>query len=498
MRARGDLRKLGVAISMVALTTGLGFVVYHYLGLADVMMLYMLCITVAALQFGRWPSLTASVLSILALDYCFIEPRYSFVLTDMQHIGTFAVMLGVGWVILGLVERIRTQTRLALEQERHTRTLYRLGKVLAEGGSVAAIRLRVEAYLSQELEVPLAVLLCDGKGRLDDAETGLPPEVLRTAQAALDTGVPAGHGTETLPQSGCLMLPLPGTERPQGVLALLSAMPPDRLGLLVPMAAQIALAMERSSLARERTEARIRAEHEQLRSNLLSSISHDLRTPLGTITGATTTLLDPGPQAAPGDQKVLLNTIHQESRRLLRMVNNLLDITKLESGLVKVKKEWTAVEEVVGSAISHLEEQLGSRPVSVELPEIWIPMDPVLVEQALQNLLDNAIKFSPPVTAIEVRGWVEDKQFLISVADQGPGIPVGEEELIFEKLYRGTGGAAAPGAGLGLAICRGISQAHGGTILAQTRPQGGARITMALPLDGVEGMPPDLNPDFTP
>ncbi len=180
------------------------------------------------------------------------------------------------------------------------------------------------------------------------------------------------------------------------------------------------------------------------------------------------------------------------------MVNNLLDITKLESGLVKVKKEWTAVEEVVGSAISHLEEQLGSRPVSVELPEIWIPMDPVLVEQALQNLLDNAIKFSPPGTAIEVRGWVEDKQFLISVADQGPGIPVGEEELIFEKLYRGTGGAAAPGAGLGLAICRGISQAHGGTILAQTRPQGGARITMALPLDGVEGMPPDLNPDFTP
>ena len=385
MRARGDLRKLGVAISMVALTTGLGFVVYHYLGLADVMMLYMLCITVAALQFGRWPSLTASVLSILALDYCFIEPRYSFVLTDMQHIGTFAVMLGVGWVILGLVERIRTQTRLALEQERHTRTLYRLGKVLAEGGSVAAIRLRVEAYLSQELEVPLAVLLCDGKGRLDDAETGLPPEVLRTAQAALDTGVPAGHGTETLPQSGCLMLPLPGTERPQGVLALLSAMPPDRLGLLVPMAAQIALAMERSSLARERTEARIRAEHEQLRSNLLSSISHDLRTPLGTITGATTTLLDPGPQAAP----------------------------------------------------------------ALSPPGLG------------------------PPTAI--------------CADREP------------KPYGlGTGGAAAPGAGLGLAICRGISQAHGGTILAQTRPQGGARITMALPLDGVEGMPPDLNPDFTP
>jgi len=498
-----DLGKLGIAIGFVALATGAGYLVFHFLGLADVIMLYMLSITAAATQFGRWPTLVASVLSILTLDFCFIEPRYTFVLTDFQHIGTFAMMLGVGWIILGLAERIRAQTRLAQKQERHTRTLYRLGKVLAEGGSVSAIQVRVEAYLRQELEVPVALLLADAKGRLPVAAgpgLRLEPEELEIVRAAMERGVAAGHGTDILPQANCLMLPMPGTERPLGVLALwfvpgAASMPSDRSDLLVPLAAQIALALERASLAEDRTQARIHAEHEQLRSNLLSSISHDLRTPLGTITGATTTLLDPGPQSAPGDPKVLLGTILQESRRLLRMVNNLLDITKLESGQVQVKKEWAAIEEVVGSAISHVEEQLGSRPLSVELPEIWIPMDPVLMEQALINLLDNAIKFSPPDGAIEVRGWVEAQQFRISVADQGPGLPPGEEELIFEKLYRGTGRPVTPGAGLGLAICRGIAQAHGGAITARTRSQGGAEITIALPM---EGLAPELNPDFTP
>jgi two-component system sensor histidine kinase KdpD len=496
-----DLGNLGIAIGFVALATGVGFLVFHYLGLADVIMLYMLCITAAATQFGRWPTLIASVLSILALDFCFIEPRYTFVLTDIQHIGTFAMMLGVGWVILGLAERIRAQTRLAQNQERHTRTLYRLGKALAEGGSVAAIQQRVVSFLRQELDLPVALLLCDAKGRLPvpvGPGLRLEPQELELARAVMERGVPVGHGTECFTESPCLMLPMPGTERPLGVMGLWftagdGAMPAGRLDLLIPLASQIALALERASLAEDRTEARIQAEHEQLRSTLLSSISHDLRTPLGTITGATTALLNPGPQSAPGDPKVLLGTILQESRRLLRMVNNLLDITKLESGLVQAKKEWAAIEEVVGSALGHLEEQLGARPVSVELPEIWVPMDPVLMEQALINLLDNAIKFSPPGSAIEVRGWVEGDRFRLSVADDGPGLPPGEEELIFEKLYRGTGRPVTPGAGLGLAICKGIAQAHGGTIMARTRPQGGAQIVIALPLDGIS---PELNPDF--
>jgi two-component system sensor histidine kinase KdpD len=503
-----DLGKAGLAALFVALATAIGFPVYDYLGQVDVIMLYMLVIIVAATHLGRSATLVASVLSILSLDFCFIDPRYSFVLTDLKHLGTFAVMLGIGWVILGLTQRIRAQTRLAQGQERQTRILYRLSKALAEGGSSPAIHRRVEAYLRQELDVPVAVLLCDEKGQLRDQlvrDLRLAPEELEIARTAMERGVPVGHGTEAFPQARCLMLPMMGAERALGVVAILlvpvtAFLQSARLDLLIPMVSQISLALERARLSEERTESRIRAEHERLHNTLLSSLSHDLRTPLGTITGATSSLLNPGPQSAPGDQQVLLTTIHQESSRLLRMINNLLGITKLESGMVRVKKEWAAIEEVVGSALSHLKEQLGTRPVSVELPEIWIPMDPVLIEQALINILDNAIKFSPPGSAIEVRGWVEDKQFRISVADEGPGVPAGEEELIFDKLYRGTGRPPAPGAGLGLAICRGIAQAHGGTIMAQNRPGGGARIILTLPRESSteEAMPSELDPEFIP
>jgi two-component system sensor histidine kinase KdpD len=282
-----------------------------------------------------------------------------------------------------------------------------------------------------------------------------------------------------------------------GVLALfqdagssLSAAGPR--GLTLALAAQISLALERARLAEERAEERLRADHEQLRSTLLSSVSHDLRTPLGTITGATTALLDPGPEAAPGDQRMLLQTIHQESCRLERLVNNLLELTKLESGQVQVKKEWVPMEEVVGSAVSRLEDQLGDRPLELELREAWVPLDPVLLEQVLLNLLDNAMKFSPAGSRIEIRAWIQEREARLTVADQGPGFSPGEEERVFEKLYRGSCSSTAPGAGLGLAICRGIIQAHGGSIRAANRPQGGAQITLTLP---IEGTPPELAPD---
>ncbi len=502
-----DWGHLGLALFTVLLATGIGFVVFHFLGLADVIMLYMLCITVAATQFGRWTTVIASVAAIMTLDFCFIEPRYTFVVTDLQHIGTFGMMFGVGWVILGLAERIRSQTRLAQERERHSRALYRLGQVLAEGGSPETIQRRVEEYLQRELEVPLAILLCNPKEELAE-RTGpdlrLPPADLDLARQALDLGVAVGQGTETSPHARWFMLPLSGLERTVGVLAVQPrpeavSLPPDRMSLLVPLASQVSLALERASIAEERTQARIRAEHEQLRATLLSSLSHDLRTPLGSITGATTTLLDPGPAAAPEDQKVLLNTIHHESRRLLRMVNNLLDITKLESGQVQVRKDWVAVEEIVEAAISHMEEQLGTRALQVELPEQWVHVDPVLMDQALVNLLDNAIKFSPPGSPIGIHGRVDGGMFRLSVEDEGPGIPPGEEELIFEKLYRGSGGAVAPGAGLGLAICRAIAQAHGGTVTAGNRPGGGAQVTLVLPLETAQQdvVPSDLHPELT-
>jgi len=490
--AAPEWHRLGTAALTVALTTGAGLIAHSFLDLADVAMLYMLCITIIAARFGRWAALVASGLSVVAFNFFFIPPRFTFAVQDLRHVGTFAVMLGVGWVVANLAEHIRAQTRMALERERHTGVLYRLGAKLAEGGTAEAIQERVESYLPGELGAPVLILRADPQGCLQAREIAaarLNPEELGVAQWALERQEPSGRATRILPGSRALFLPLPGAERPVGVLAWFGeeARTPedsDRVSLLSTLAAQISLALERARLAEERTEARIRAEHEHLRSTLLSSVSHDLRTPLGTITGATTTLLDPGPGASPEDQRMLLNTIHQESCRLQRLVNNLLDLTRLESGQVRVAKEWIPVEEVVGSAVSRMEEQLGDRPLEVQLPDAWLPLDPVLFEQVLVNLLDNAVKFSPQGTPIEIRGWVTGAQATLLVADRGPGIAPGEEERIFDKLFRGKRTSGRPGAGLGLAICRGIIQAHGGGIQAAPRPGGGTEFIIELPLEG--------------
>jgi len=499
LKSRLDLRQLATALTAVALATVGGLLIFRHLDLADVAMIYILCITVVATGYGQWAALLASVLSVAALDFFFIPPRFTFAVQDIRHIGTFGVMLGVGWVVANLAERIRAQTRLALERERHTGALYRLGAALAEGGEAAAIQTRVEAHIRQTLGMPALVLLAGRNGQLAPRTAAgaiLERDELAVAQWAMENRAPAGRGTANLPGSRGLFLPLAGSEAPVGVLALFQepgkAAGGDDKGLPLALAAQISLALERARLAEERAEARLRADHEQLRSTLLSSVSHDLRTPLGTITGATTSLLDPGPEAAPGDQRMLLLTIHQESCRLERLVNNLLELTKLESGRVQVKKEWVPMEEVVGSAVSRLEEQLGDRPLTLNLREAWVPLDPVLLEQVLLNLLDNALKFSPPGSPIEIEGWVQGREARLTVADHGPGFTPGEEERVFEKLYRGSRSASVPGAGLGLAICRGIIQAHGGTIKAANRAQGGAQITLTLP---IEGTPPELSPD---
>lgn len=487
----------GKAALAVALATGGGFLVYRRLDLADVAMLYLLCITFAATRYGRGPALLASLLSVAALDFFFIPPFHTFAVSDVRHWGTFGVMLGVGYMVAGLAERIRAQTRLAQDRERRTSALYRLGAVLAEGGATRVIQDRVAEFLTRELGLPVRILLPDPKGRLEAAATDgftLEAQGLAAAQWTLEQGLPSGHGTSARPEVPGLFLPLRGAETPVGVLALHHPFPAGPLGaeamaLCLALAAQTSLALERARLAEERTEARIRAEHEQLKNTLLSSVSHDLRTPLGTITGATSSLLDPGPHANPEDQRQLLLSVHQESCRLERLVNNLLELTKLESGQVRVNKEWVPLEEVVGSAVGRLEDRLGDRPLKLELGDAWAPLDPVLMEQVLLNLLDNALKFSPADSPIEVRAWVEPGGVRLQVTDGGPGFLPGEEERVFEKLVRGARAARSPGAGLGLAICRGILQAHGGTIQASTAPGGGGQVLLTLP---AEGEPPRL------
>src|SRR6185436_4956065 len=277
-------------------------------------------------------------------------------------------------------------------------------------------------------------------------------------------------------------LPLIGSRGTVGVLGVRSAparrlISPEQLHLLETFANQIALAIERANLADEAQQAQVLVETERTRSSLLSSVSHDLRTPLATITGASSSLLEDEAAFDAATRHELTQTIFDEANRLNRLVGNLLDMTRLESGAIAIRKEWQPVEEVIGVALARLDQQLRDRPISIDLPAdgALAPFDGLLIEQVLINLLENAIKYSPPASPIDIAGRSGDNMLTISIADHGPGLPPGDEEQIFDKFYRAA--SAQGGVGLGLTICRAIVAAHGGQIWAANRPDGGAIFT---------------------
>jgi two-component system sensor histidine kinase KdpD len=276
---------------------------------------------------------------------------------------------------------------------------------------------------------------------------------------------------------------------PGGALAT-----PEQLHLLETFAAQTALAIERVALVDEAQQARLRSETERLRNSLLSAVSHDLRTPLATITGSASALVEQEARLDAAARRELAQAIQEEADRLNRLVHNLLEMTRLESGGVRVRKDWHPLEEVVGSALARVEKRLGERRVDIDLPPELplVPLDPLLIEQVLINLLDNAIKYTPEGSPIDISAAVEDRAVGVTVADRGPGFAPGEEAQIFEKFYRGQDAGTRTGAGLGLAISRGIVEAHGGRITAEPRAGGGAVFRFTLPL---AAEPPEVRTD---
>jgi two-component system sensor histidine kinase KdpD len=483
----------------VALTSTLAVLIFRPTELADVVMVYLLGILIVATRFGRGPSLLASVLSVAALDYLFIPPIHTFAVSDFRHVGTFAVMLLVGVVIGNLTERIRAQARLARLREGRTQALYRLGQELARSAGSAALVTSAIKNVATQFQSHAVVLQPDEQGRLrtPDQDTSFPfnEQEQGVAQWVFEHAEPAGLGTLTLPGARATYLPLNGANRPIGVMGVLpSGTPrwaePDQRQLLEAFANQTALALERALLAEQGALDRRRADEERLRNALLSSVSHDLRTPLGVITGAVSTALET-PDLSEAARRELLQSAQEEAQRLHRLVSNLLDITRLEAGSLDLQTEWTPMEEVVGAALNRRELAAEAHRIRVSLPEDLplVAMDGVLMEQLILNLLDNALKYSPPGSPVDIKAWAAGKSLTLSITDQGPGIPAGEEERIFEKLARGQAASNRPGAGLGLAICRGIVTAHGGTIQAVNHPHGGAQFLVALPLGTPPAMP---------
>jgi len=315
------------------------------------------------------------------------------------------------------------------------------------------------------------------------------------ARWAWEHGEAAGRGTENLGAAAALCLPLAGSRGTVGVLCLRPhrsnpLLDPEQRTLLETVARLIAIALESALFAKEAELAQVQFETERLRSGLLSSVSHDLRTPLATIEGAATTMLQENASLTQEAQNELTQAIVDEARNLGRLVRNLLDMTRLESQEIRPKMERQAIEEVVGGALTRVEKQLKGRPVHthVDASLPLVPMDTVLVEQVLINLLENANRYTPPRSAIEISAGASETELLVEVADLGPGLAAGTEERVFEKFYRAE--SRHGGAGLGLAICRAIVSAHGGRIWAENRPGGGAAFKFALPL----GEPHDDTP----
>ena len=489
-----DWPSYAVALGVVGLCTGIAWLMYPYFGLSNLIMVYLLGVVAVAARSGRGPTVFASVLSVATFDFFFVPPFFSFAVSDTQYMVTFTVMLIVALVISGLTVRIRAQADAARDRERRTAALYAMSRELASSRSVETLLAIAVQHIVEVFPAEVAALLPhDGEqlGARTVAGATLRPDTseLAVAQWVFAHREVAGLGTSTLPGAAALYVPLVGSRGAVGVLGVKPSDPhafdsPDQLHLLETFANQTALAIERAVLAEEAQAAQLRIETERLRSSLLSSVSHDLRTPLAAITGSASTMLETRDQLPVAVQHALLQTIREEAERLNRLVQNLLEMTRLEAG-VEVRKEWHALEEVVGVALSRLELTLRDRPVRTELAKDLplVPMDEVLIEQVLINLLENAAKHTPPGTEIDVRAWAEEGQAVVEVGDRGPGLAPGEEDRIFEKFYRGSR-PQARGAGLGLAISRAIVEAHGGRIWALNRPEGGAAFRFVLPIGG--------------
>lgn len=468
--------------------------------LANLVMMYLVGVVYVASRYGHPAAVLASILSVASFDFFFVPPRLTFAVHDTQYLLTFAVMLGVAILIATLTARIREEVEASRRRERRTEALYRMTDALSGASGHQGLAETVVRHVREIFQARVAVLLPDESRGLSvraasDGTLGRGPNDAGVAQWVFDHRQNAGRGTDTLPAAEALYIPLTASHGPVGVLALHHKDPayllsPDQRQLLGAVVDQIALTIERDQLAHTARQAQLQAETEYLRSSLLSSVSHDLRTPLAVITGASSSLLEGKPD--DNTRRDLARTINDESQRLTRLVGNLLDITRLEAGAVTLNRDWLPVEEVVGSALARLESQLSGRVVRTDVPTD-LPLarcDGVLIEQVLVNLLENAVKYNPPESVISVSARVAGAEMIVEVADEGVGLEAGEEARIFEKFYRGGRSHGQRGAGLGLPICRAIIAAHAGRIWAENRqpPAHGAVFRFALPLN--ESAPP--------
>src|SRR5215831_5760806 len=493
--AKARWPRYAVATVVPALATGVGFLVSGPNELINLVMVYLLGVVLVAARFGRGPSLVASALSVAVFDFFFVPPEFTFAVTDIRYIVTFTVMLLVGVVISTLAANLRTQARVAGYREKRAASLYTISRALAAADSEDEIVRAAAGNIGAEFGAQCTILFPNAAARIvypkgESQSYSLHGADLGVAQWVFDHARIAGRGTDTLPGADAVYFPISGASGPLGVLALLPSslrrvFLPEQQRLLETFLNQVALALERVRLAETARNAQIKVETESLRNSLLAGISHDLRTPLAAIVGAASSLAEEPERLSEGARRELARTIYDEGQRMATLANNILDMARLDAGAVTLKREWVPLEEIVGGVLTRLRARLEGRPVRIALPKDapLVKLDAVLIEQVLVNLLENALKYTPARTAIEISAEFAPGSVTVSVVDEGPGIPPGLEERLFDKFYRASPERAQSGVGLGLTICRAIVEAHGGTIRAENRIPHGAAFRFTLPRD---------------
>jgi two-component system sensor histidine kinase KdpD len=533
------IARFGGALLIVAATSLLALAFYQPPDLSEEALILLGGIVVCAIWCGRGPATLASVLSVLAFNFFFTEPRFSLSVNDPTYLLTFGVMLSVGLIVGTLAARTREQARSAWDRERQTAALYALSRELAAAQGIRDVAAVAARHTHDLLGVDVVVAVpAHGKSTsaLDVLAFGGAPDWFDdaggrergVAQWALDHGKPAGLGTQKLPASAGRYVPLVGTSGKLGILGLrpvaggtstegLRGFDASSLMLIDALASQIASALERVSLSESQQAAKLEAERERLRSALLSSVSHDLRTPLASITGAASTLeqsagtseADGGSPASQGldagTRASLLRTIIDESSRLNDIIANLVFATRLESGTIALNREWTTLEEIIGVGLSRHRVDLASRPFRVHLPTDlpMVRVDNAMLPQVVHNLIENALRYTPAGTPISVSAWTADAQVIVKVSDEGPGLSDDEAAKVFQRFYRGRASKSSPaaggispsstGMGLGLTICEGIIRAHDGRIWAEPNTPRGVAFMFSLPVEQPQpSMPSEL------
>ncbi|KQQ91747.1 two-component system sensor histidine kinase KdpD [Massilia sp. Leaf139] len=491
--SQGGRRWLSYALAAASSigTALLAMPLLPFLDLANIAMLFLLVVVMVAVRLGRGASVVATCVGVACFDFFFVSPRFSFAVSDLQYLVSFCVMLAVGLVTGHLTAGLRFQARVAAHRERRSRALYEFATELSGALQTEQIFDTTRQLLQRTFRAQAVLLLPDGDDRLQapvQAE-GADKVDLGIAQWAYDKAESAGLGTDTLPASPFFYLPLVAPMRTRGVLAIA---PEQQRWILIPeqraqldtFAALAAIAIERVHYIEVAQAALVSMETERLRNSLLAALSHDLRTPLTLLVGLSESLARSKPPL-PAAQLELARGLHEGALRMSALVANLLDMARLQSGEVRLKLEWQALEEVVGTALRLSGPLLEKHTVTTHIPPDFplLRFDAILLERVLCNLLENAAKYTAPGARIDISAALHGGSAALTVADDGPGIAPGREEEMFEKFTRGERESGRGGVGLGLAICRAIVEAHGGRIRYAGSELGGAAFVVTLPLE---------------